>query len=67
MPDLNLLMFARRFRSLPAYQQAAVADLVESLGHSTATPQLSTSFGGLSDLTLRVIWENDDDAEYDRL
>jgi hypothetical protein len=67
MTALNLLKFIRRFRSLPAHQQAAVADLVESLSQSASISQLPTSFAGLSDPAFRAVWENDEDAEYDRL
>ena len=67
MTSTDLLRFIRRFRRLPHDQQAAVERLVRSLARAGHERQPSGGFGALAEPALRAVWDNDEDAEYDRL
>lgn len=67
MTSADLLRFIRRFRQLPAEQQAAVDRLVQALGKGGEKATPPDAFTALSWSSLREVWDNDEDAEYDRL
>ena len=67
MTSTDLLRFIRRFRRLPRDQQAAVDRLVRSLGGAGDESRPSGAFAALAEPALRAVWDNDEDAEYDRL
>jgi hypothetical protein len=56
-----------KIRSLPAERVAEVEDFVDFLSHREDDRHLSRAAAELSEPTLRAVWDNPDDAEYDRL
>ncbi|MBN8280192.1 MAG: toxin-antitoxin system, antitoxin component, Xre family protein [Gammaproteobacteria bacterium] len=67
MTTPELLRFIRRFRQLPREQQAAVDQLVQSLNRVEQRGRPPDAFAALAHSSLREVWDNDEDAEYDRL
>ena len=67
MTSTDLVRFIRRFRQLAPEQQAAVDRLVQSLGKAGERAMPPDAFGALSYTSLREVWDNDEDAEYDHL
>jgi len=67
MTSTDLLRFIRRFRRLPHDQQAAVDRLVRSLGDAGHERHPPGAFVALAEPALRAVWDNDEDADYDRL
>jgi hypothetical protein len=56
-----------KIRSLPADKVAEVEDFVDFLGQREAECQLTKAVSGASEEAFAKIWDNPDDAEYDRL
>ena len=56
-----------KLRSLPAEKIAEVEDFVDFLRHRDADRRLAGSITRLSEDAFRKVWDNPDDADYDRL
>jgi len=56
-----------KLRSVPADKIAEVEDFVDFLRQRDAEHRLATSITRLSEDTSRKVWDNLDDADYDRL
>lgn len=56
-----------RIRDLPAPQQAEVADFVEFLTRRVVDRRILDAAAKLSESVFREIWDNEEDAVYDRL
>jgi hypothetical protein len=56
-----------KIRALPADKIAEVADFVEFLKLKTDEQQAATAVTKLSEQAFQKVWDNDDDAEYDKL
>lgn len=56
-----------KIRSLPPERVAEVEDLVDFLRQRDEDRSLTDAAAGLSEAAFTRIWENDDDADYDRL
>jgi len=67
MTSMNLLRFVQRFRRLLPDQQAAVDRLVDSLSQATGEARIVDAASSLSEPAFAAIWDNDEDADYDRL
>lgn len=57
----------RKIRDLPAERIAELEDFVDFLRLRAADQALTLAAGRLSEDALRRVWDNPDDAEYDRL
>lgn len=64
MPDNTLI---EKIRSLPPDRLAEVEDFVDFLTARDRDRQLAEAAGRLSEVAFRAVWDNADDAEYDRL
>jgi len=71
MTSIDLFRFIRSFRKLPPDRQLAVHRLVDLLGRSSGQSdrdaRIVDAAASLSEPAFAAIWDNDDDAEYDRL
>jgi hypothetical protein len=56
-----------KIRALPDEKVAEVEDFVDFLQHREDDRRLSQAVARLSEDSLRKIWDNPDDADYDRL
>ncbi len=56
-----------KLRSLPPDKLAEVEDFVDFLRQRDADSRLTRTVSKLSEGALREVWDNADDAEYDRL
>ncbi|RMG93288.1 MAG: DUF2281 domain-containing protein [Candidatus Dadabacteria bacterium] len=56
-----------KIRSLPPEQRAEVEDFVEFLRQRAAERTLAREASRLSEEAFRRVWDNEDDADYDRL
>jgi len=56
-----------KIRTLPEDKIAEVADFVEFLGLKTEERRAAAAMAKLSEPALTKLWDNADDAEYDRL
>jgi hypothetical protein len=56
-----------KIRSLPPERVSEVEDFVEFLCHKDGERQLIRDAGKLSEDAFARVWDNPDDAEYDRL
>jgi hypothetical protein len=56
-----------KIRSLPEDKIAEVADFVEFLRLRTEEQQATTAVTKLSEQAFAKVWDNPDDAEYDKL
>ena len=56
-----------KLRSLPAEKIAEVEDFVDFLRQRDADRRLAGSITKLSEDAFRKVWDNPDDADYDRL
>ena len=56
-----------KLRSLPAEKIAEVEDFVDFLRQRDTDRQLAGSITRLSEDAFRKVWDNPDDADYDRL
>ena len=56
-----------KIRALPDDKIAEVADFVEFLKLKTDEQQLTRASSALSEHAFAKVWDNDDDAEYDKL
>lgn len=61
------LRLLEKIRQLPPDQLSTVEEFVDSLGHGTGDRSLRLAMTKLSESVLQNIWDNPDDAEYDRL
>lgn len=58
---------AQKIRELPPREQAEVADFVEFLAHRKTDRALLKAAARLTTPALKRVWDNDEDAAYDRL
>jgi len=56
-----------KIRALPEDRVAEVEDFVDFLRHREDDRRLTQAAAQLSEDSLRKVWDNPDDAEYDRL
>ncbi|OGT85124.1 MAG: toxin-antitoxin system, antitoxin component, Xre family protein [Gammaproteobacteria bacterium RIFCSPLOWO2_02_FULL_61_13] len=56
-----------KLRSLPPQCQSEVEDFVDFLHSRSDDRRLVHAASAMSEATLRKLWDNEDDAEYDRL
>jgi hypothetical protein len=56
-----------KLRSLPPEQRAEVEDFVDFLQSRQSDRHLSRSAAQASEHAFKAVWDNPDDAEYDRL
>lgn len=56
-----------KIRNLPAEKVTAVEDFVDFLRHRDVEGNLGRAASRLSEDALRKVWDNPDDADYDRL
>jgi hypothetical protein len=56
-----------KIRDLPVEKVAAVEDFVDFLRHRDIERKLTSAAARLSEDALRKVWENPEDAVYDRL
>jgi hypothetical protein len=56
-----------KFRSLPADKLAEVEDFVDFLRQREEERRLAKAVTGASEAAFAKLWDNPDDAEYDRL
>jgi len=56
-----------KLKSLPPQRQAEVEDFVDFLRSRDEDRHLATAAAKTSEPAFSAIWDNDDDAEYDRL
>jgi hypothetical protein len=56
-----------KIRSVPAEQVAEVEDFVDFLRQREEERRLARAVSGASEATFAQVWDNPDDAEYDRL
>ena len=64
-PDTHSLM--AKLKSLPPQRLAEVEDFVDFLRSRDDDSRLTTSASAASQASFAKVWDNDDDAEYDRL
>ena len=64
MPEETLI---RKIQSLPPERLAEVEDFVDFLTTRSQGQRLTTAAVLLSEQSFRTVWDNEDDAEYDRL
>lgn len=64
VPSPELL---RKIRDLPAERMAELEDFVDFLRLRAADRDLTTAAARMSEDALRNVWDNPEDAEYDRL
>lgn len=64
-PDTNSLL--AKLKSLPPQRLAEVEDFVDFLRSRDDDSRLTTSASAASHASFAKVWDNDDDAEYDRL
>ena len=64
-PDTNSLL--AKLKSLPPQRLAEVEDFVDFLRSRDDDSRLTTSASAASQASFAKVWDNDDDAEYDRL
>jgi len=57
----------RKILDLPAERIAELEDFVDFLRLRTVDRELTRAAGRMSEDALRRVWDNPDDAEYDRL
>jgi hypothetical protein len=63
--DDQLLL--EKLRSLPPRRRAEVEDFVDFLTHREEEQRLTHTAAQASEPVFKAIWDNPDDAEYDRL
>ncbi len=56
-----------KIRSLPPSRVTEVEDFIDFLRQSNADRQLTSAAATLSEKTFQQVWDNPEDAEYDRL
>ena len=56
-----------KLRSLTPQRRAEAEDFIDFLKARAAEEQLTQAAGRVSEPALRKVWDNPDDAEYDRL
>jgi hypothetical protein len=56
-----------KIRNLPAERLAEVEDFVDFLAARDRDRALTETAGRVSEAAFRTVWDNTDDAEYDRL
>ena len=64
-PDTNSLL--AKLQSLPPQRLAEVEDFVDFLRSRDDDRRLTQSASAASQASFAKVWDNDDDAEYDRL
>jgi hypothetical protein len=57
----------RKIRDLPAERIAELEDFVDFLRLRAADRELARAAGRMSEDAFRSVWDNPDDADYDRL
>jgi len=66
-PDRNDEEILRKLRSLPPEKLVEVEDFVDFLRHRDEDGKLSSAASRLSEDAFRKVWDNPEDADYDRL
>ena len=56
-----------KIRQLPPLRVAEVEDFIDFLRQREEASQLSDAAGKVSEPSLAAVWDNDEDAAYDRL
>ena len=64
MPEETLI---KKIQGLPPERVAEVEDFVDFLTTRNQDRRLTQAAAGLSEEAFRAVWDNADDAEYDRL
>ena len=64
MPEDTLI---KKIQSLPPERVAEVEDFVDFLAVRDQDRRLTQAAARLSDAAFRAVWDNSDDADYDRL
>ncbi len=67
IPNRSHEELVEKLRSLPADKVAEVEDFVDFLRQRDADRHLAASITELSEGAFRRVWDNPDDADYDRL
>ncbi len=65
--DAQRQAIAEKLRSLPAERVAEVEDFVDFLRTREADRQLTRAATRLAEASFHAVWDNPDDADYDRL
>jgi erythromycin esterase-like protein len=65
--DAQRQAIAEKLRSLPPERVAEVEDFVDFLRTREADRQLTRAGTRLAEASFRAVWDNPDDADYDRL
>ena len=66
-PDHNDEELLRKLRSLPPEKLAEVEDFVDFLRYRNEDAKLATAASRMSEDAFRKVWDNPEDADYDRL
>ena len=56
-----------KLKTLPPQRRAEVEDFIDFLRSRETDQQLSQRAGALSEAAFKAVWDNPDDADYDRL
>lgn len=56
-----------KIRSLPPGRMSELEDYVDFLSSRVCDPALVEAFTGCSEAAFREVWDNDEDAVYDRI
>ena len=59
--------FIEKLKSLPPQRRAEVEDFVDFLRSRETDQYLTRAAAETSELAFKTVWDNPDDAEYDRL
>lgn len=60
-------LLLEKLRALPPERRAEVEDFIDFLQHREADRHLARSAAQVSEPAFAAVWNNPDDAEYDRL
>jgi hypothetical protein len=60
-------LLLEKYRSLPPERRAEVEDFIDFLQNRETDQHLARSAAQISEPAFRAVWDNPDDAEYDRL
>lgn len=60
-------LLLEKFRALPPERRAEVEDFIDFLQNREADQHLARSATQASEPAFKAVWDNPDDAEYDRL
>jgi hypothetical protein len=66
-PEPNEQSLIDKIRSLPPEKLAEVEDFVDSLRQRAEDRELAQAFTRISEPAFQRVWDNPDDADYDKL